>query len=871
MRNRILLSLGYLAALAIMLFLPIAKTSQGMISFQEIFNPNTLFFHLLPIAAFICLIFAIYWSLAGKHMLAVIEALAALTIMVLFAVFVEMEIFLEEPVSWQAADFNIWLSLIPVYALLLSIGYSLREWWRGRPFQDFYWHVPNPFGSKKRSKLTSEELLRSEEGHHKKTGYEGLLIFLIAVGWSIFQLLIASTWVLPTAIYRAVHLGFAMTLVFLVFPAVKFPKYKRKNGISISWFNWVFARVAGITCAYLVANYIEISESQRLANNADIAMAFICILFLFEGVRRSLGLALAVIGSVCLFYAMTGPRGFIDFINLPDLIAHKGHVIDRVANQMYVTSEGIFGVALGVSAQFVFLFVLFGAILDKSGAGKYFIDVANAFLGGLRGGPAKASIVASGLTGMVSGSSLANTVTTGTFTIPLMKRTGYPPHKAAATEVAVSTNGQIMPPVMGAAAFLIAEYVGIKYFDVVRAAIIPAFIALIALFYVVHLEARKLGIRGLSKEDRPPRWRTFISGIQFLFPLGVLVYYLVVARVSPGFAVVWAIMALFVIIVAQNLAWAANQDKSPIEGLNRGLAVIFEGLEAGARGMIGIALAVAAAGIVVGTVNFTGLGLRLAEIIESLGKSIATGVMVLVNPVLDFINWFTLQISTVPFVDITTNISSYIVSNYVQFTIILILVAIASLILGLGLPTTANYIVMATLTAPIIVGVGDSFGFDIPLIAAHMFVFFFGILADDTPPVGLAAYAAAAIARTDPIKTGIQGFLYDIRTAILPFIFIFDAGLLLIGVDSWTVGIWIFVSALAGMLVFVAAIRKFALRPLAWYQVIILLIATFCLITPSINAGIVGFILAGIVYVFQFLKSKRVGTWEPPESVTATA
>jgi TRAP transporter 4TM/12TM fusion protein len=484
--------------------------------------------------------------------------------------------------------------------------------------------------------------------------------------------------------------------------------------------------------------------------------------------------------------------------------------------------------------------VLFGSMLDRAGAGKYFIDLANAFLGTSRGGPAKAAVVASGLTGMVSGSSLANVVTTGTFTIPLMKRAGYPAHKAAGIEVAVSTNGQLMPPVMGAAAFIIAEFTGVPYFDVIRAAFVPAVIAFIALFFIVHLEAVKLGLAGMPRAELPSRLRTFAEGVHYLAPLAILVYYLVIARATPAFAVVWAIATLVVLMLAQAPLRARLRGEPVGPAIVVGIRDVIAGLETGARNMVGIAVAVATAGIVVGTVNLTGLGLRLTEIIQTVARAIAGALGVVVLPVVELLQG-----------------NPDAAQNAMIFGVVLVITAIASLVLGLGLPTTANYIVMATLTAPVIYTLGQQFGFGVPLLAAHLFVFFFGILADDTPPVGLAAFAAAAIAQADPIRTGIQGFTYDMRTAILPFMFVFNTRLLLFGVDSFLDGVWVFLSALLGMLAFGAATQGFALTRTRGLERVVLLGVALALIQPTIVTDLVGLALVSAVLALQALRLRR--------------
>ncbi len=661
------------------------------------------------------------------------------------------------------------------------------------------------------------------------------VIFGIAIAWSLFQLGIASVVVLDATRARAVHLAFAIVLTYLVFPG------RRRGGAKrIPWYDYLASAVAGASVLYLVVDYVGIQNRFGIPIEREVVLGSAMIVLLLEATRRALGPALAIIASVFLLYAMSGPRGAIPF-TLPDLIAHRGYGIERIISQMYVTTEGIFGVALGVSVQFVFLFVLFGSMLDRAGAGKYFIDLANAFLGVYRGGPAKAAVVASGMTGMVSGSSLANVVTTGTFTIPLMKRAGFPDYKAAGIEVAVSTNGQLMPPVMGAAAFIIAEFTGVPYFEVVRAAFVPAVISFMALFFIVHLESLKLGLSGIPRSQLPDRWRTFVEGVHYLAPLATLIYFLVIARTSPAFAVMWAIVALGTLMILQAPAKAKLRGEPLLPALLAGALDVIRGLEAGARNMVGIAVAVATAGMVVGTVNLTGLGLRLTEIIQSVATAAGSALGIFVLPLVNLLQG-----------------DPAAVENLMVFSIVLLITAVASLILGLGLPTTANYIVMATLTAPVIYNLGQQFGFGVPLLAAHLFVFFFGILADDTPPVGLAAYAAAAIARSNPIRTGIQGFTYDMRTAILPFMFVFNTRLLLFGVESFFVGFWVFMSALLGMFAFGAATQRYALVRTRWYEQLILLAVAFMLIQPRLATDLIGLSLVILVLLTQRIRLRAL-------------
>ncbi len=628
-----------------------------------------------------------------------------------------------------------------------------------------------------------------EVGSRHPKGAWSWLIPTIAITWSLFQLSLPKLLLLESTYVRTAHLGFAICLAFLSFPTLK----SVKPGSWLSFlsvkkgFHFVdilLAVVATGAALYLSIDYLGLAERAGFYNTRDIVIGFTLMVLLLEASRRALGPALPVVALVFTLYAFFGPY-------MPDLLAFKGVSINRFIGQVTASTEGIYGVPLDVSANIVFLFVLFGAILDKAGGGQYFVNLAFSLMGGFRGGPAKAAIFASGCTGMISGSSIANTVTTGTFTIPLMKRVGFPAHKAGAVEVAASTNGQLTPPIMGAAAFIMAEYTGLSYFEVIVAALIPAIVSYIGLFYIVHLEACKMGLKGLTRDQLPQFFATLFSGLHYLIPLFFLIYQLMVMRRSPQLAAFSAIMALMVIIVIQEVVTALRQEQGLVKGLIQSVKTIGSGLAAGGRNMIGIGVATATAGIVVAVVTM-GLGGLINEIVAAISGG--------------------------------------------NLIVLLLITAVASLILGMGLPTTANYIVMAALTAPLIVGLGAEMGLVVPLIAAHLFVFYFGILADDTPPVGLAAYAAAAIAKADPIKTGIQGFTYDIRTAILPFMFIFNTEILLIGVDNVAYGVLIFVTSALGMMAFTSALQGWVKDKNRWYETIILLVVSFVLFRPGFAA-----------------------------------
>jgi len=670
-------------------------------------------------------------------------------------------------------------------------------------------------GSREAIKIAEE----AELGVKHIQGKSAYLIPLIAAAWSLFQLSLASVLILNSVLIRSIHLSFAITLVYLSYPMFKKPKKGRLGGYlsardRITTLDFVLAAVAALAALYIVIDYAGISMRPGALITRDVVIGIILVAAVLEAARRSLGPVLPIVAIVFILYSFFGPY-------MPGVIAFKGVSLSRFINQITISTQGIYGIPLDVSATIVFLFVLFGAMLDQAGAGRYFVQMAFSLLGRFKGGPAKAAVLASGLTGMVSGSSIANVVTTGTFTIPMMKKVGYPAHKAAAVEVACSTNGQLMPPVMGAAAFIIAEYCNIDYLKVVKAAFIPAVVSYIALMYITHLEAGKLGLKGLKKEQIPPFWRTFLMGIHNIIPILFLIYELVFMRRSPELAVFRAISALTALIVVQNLVAAFKAGRSPLEGLKHSGVLLWRSLVAGGKNMMGIGVAVAAAGIIVGVVTL-GLGGIITEVIEVISGG--------------------------------------------NFILILIITAIACLLLGMGLPTTANYIVMASLTAPVIVTLGARSGVVFPLIAAHLFVFFFGILADDTPPVGLAAFAASAIAKSNPIRTGVQGFTYDIRTALLPFMFIFNTDLLLVNITTgWKIG-WIFFTTLVAMFSFAALTQNYFVTKNRWYEGALLLLTTFILLRPYYTTNLLGIaesyryvvsVVALIVYGLVFLLQRR--------------
>ncbi len=639
-----------------------------------------------------------------------------------------------------------------------------------------------------------QEQLEEIDYSGRRTG-PGLTVVvgMIAAVWSLFQLWIASPFpfifgfgIIVDVPARAIHLAFGLLLCFLMFP---FSRKRAQDGLPLS--DLVLALVGAGVTMYIYFAYDALTERLGTLLVVDLfGFAFPLealiggtgIVLLLEGTRRAIGLPLVIVASVFLVYSIFGQ-------SMPDFVSHKGVSLERLIGYHWLGGEAIFGIPIGVSVSFVFLFVLFGSLLDKAGAGRYFLDLAFAMVGKYRGGPAKAAILASGMTGAISGSSIANVVTTGIFTIPVMRRMGYSAIKAGAIEVAASTNGQIMPPIMGAAAFIIAELIGISYFDVVVAAFIPAVVSYIALIYISHLEALKLDLKGMPESELPHLRRTFLRGVHFLIPIAVLVYLLMVERWTAGSAVFYSIMLLMVIIVIQHVLVAGREGKTMAIAVTEAVVEIYTGLVAGARNMIGIAIAVGAAGVIVGAVSSTGLNNAMVGVVEAISGG--------------------------------------------NVYILLVLTAVLCLILGMGLPTTANYLVVASLLAPVLFELGTASGLVLPLIAVHLFVFYFGILADDTPPVCLAAFAAAAISRADPIRTGIQGFIYDIRTAILPFIFIFNPEMLLIGVTSFWHALAIFCIALVAMGCFSSAIQGWMLVRATVIERLLLLVVVVGLFRPD--------------------------------------
>jgi TRAP transporter 4TM/12TM fusion protein len=702
----------------------------------------------------------------------------------------------------------------------------------------------------------------ADMGGRKPIGLAGHFVFLVAIGWSLFQLWYASPLpylvnfgILGDTQARSIHLAIAFLLTFLCYPA--FAASSRRH---IPWVDWGLAAVAALCALYLVIFYRELAARPGSPTTLDLVTAATGMLLLIEATRRTQGLGMVMITIGFMLFCFAGPW-------MPDVIAHKGVGISKFLQHMWLTTEGVFGVAIGVSANFVFLFVLFGALLDKAGGNQWMMQISIALLGHLRGGPAKVAVVSSALNGIVSGSSVSNVVSGGIFTIPLMKRAGLSGVKASAIETASSINGQLMPPVMGAASFLMAEYVGIPVSQIVMHAFLPAIISYLALLYIVHLEAVKIGTRPFERVvDRSPRerwlrrglgwsgtivvccliyyailgvqaafgsaaslvltiggilvylaalwysarfpdlemddpsakilripeaWSVTRTGLHFIIPVVVLLWCMMFEAMSPALSVFWATAVVIAIVVTQRPLIALFRGEAGEMGraAQAGLWDLIDGLNLGGRNMMAIAIATATAGIVVGTMTLTGMGLMMTDLVEMISGG--------------------------------------------QVVVMLVLTAAICLIIGLGIPTTASYILVASLMAPVIVELGAQAGIAIPLIAVHLFVFYFGIMADVTPPVGLAAYAAAAISGEDPNKIGWQGTVYSLRTAILPFVFIFNPEMLLIGIEHWVHAVLVITMSVVAILLFAAAsMGWFVTRSRLWESAVLLLVC-FSLFRPD--------------------------------------
>jgi len=662
-------------------------------------------------------------------------------------------------------------------------------------------------------------LEETELGGRKPSDWSRWLIFVLALGWSSFQVWATWSGTLNDLFFNAVHLSFALSLVFLVYP---YGKKSRRD--RIPWLDWLLGAAATLSALYVVREYQAFLELRAgIATSTDLWFGSAAIVLLLLAAWRALGPAMPIIALVFMLYGLLGPQGMIKW-TIPGALGelHGGYSWKQLVSQLYLTtSDSIWGTPIRVAASTVFVFVLFGAILDRAGAGKWFTDLAFSLLGGVRGGPAKASIIASALNGIVSGSAVSNVVTGGNFTISAMKRAGYSAEKAGAIEVASSSNGQLMPPVMGAAAFIMADLLGVPYVALILMAIVPALLAYGTLLVVADFEAAKLGLKGLPRSELPPLWPTFLSGAHYALPIGYMIGALVWLNRSPERTALETILIMLLVVLLQELVVKIRSGKGLLEGLRSFGLIALDGFVIGARNMVGISVATAVAGIIIGMVVLTNLGTGLADLVQALSQG--------------------------------------------NVLLALFLAQIVSLILGMGLPTTANYVIMASLVVPVVLKISQAAGLDygnlsfagneVPIIkiSANMFAFYFGIMADSTPPVALAAYAAAAISRGDPVKTGIQGFIYELRTALLAYMVFFNPALLLIGVSTFGQGLWIVGTAFLGLVTFAAATMGYLVGNANWIQRAMLLGAALFLVPSATLYDWIGLGLLALTLAWQWL------------------
>ena len=609
------------------------------------------------------------------------------------------------------------------------------------------------------------------------TGFMAKLVSAIAIVFSVFQLYTAIFGILDAQLQRAVHLGFALALSYLLYPTRKSWSRTKVHPLDV-----LLAILGAAAPAYICIMYRELSMRAGMVTPSDLIMGVIGVLLVIEATRRVVGIPMVTVVLVFIVYAFAGPY-------MPGVLAHRGLSLNQLVGHLYYTTEGIFGIPLGVSSTFIFLFILFGAYLESTGLGKFFIDIANAIAGWASGGPAKVAVLSSALMGTVSGSSVANVAGTGSFTIPMMKKLGYKKEFAGAVEAASSTGGQLMPPVMGAAAFLMAEFVGVPYIDIVGAAVIPAILYFTGLWLGVHLEAKRTNLKGIPRDQLPKAWEIFRERGHLAIPLVVIVY-LLVSGYTPMRA---ALVAIVLSIVASSLRKSTRMKS--IE--------IVQGLENGARNVLGVVIACAAAGIIIGVVTKTGVGLKLASGLLALSGGMLLPTM-----------FFTM---------------------------------ITSLILGMGVPTTANYVITSTIAAPALLQMG------VPVLAAHMFVFYFGIIADVTPPVALAAYAASGISGGKPLMTGVNASKLAIAAFIIPYIFVMSPVLLMIDATAFGL-VFSTVTAVLGMVGLSSAMIGYLADHCNVLERVILFVSGILMIIPGIETDLPGLI---VFIVIVFIQKKR--------------
>lgn len=625
--------------------------------------------------------------------------------------------------------------------------------------------------------LSAEEVMQKfdkESDKREMKGFWNILINAICIVFAIFQLYTAAFGILDAHLQRAIHLAFGFLLIFLLYPARKSWSRTSMHPLDV-----LFALVGAASALYIVVNYQELVFRAGMNNETDFIVGVVGTLMVFEAARRVVGWPMITVAFVFIAYAFFGPY-------IPGIMAHRGVQVQELFDHLFFTTEGIFGTPMGVSSTFIYLFILFGSYLEATGLGKFFIDLANAVAGWAAGGPAKVAVLSSGLMGTVSGSSVGNVAGTGAFTIPMMKKLGYRPAFAGAVEAAASTGGQLMPPVMGAAAFLMAEFVGVPYFDVVKAAVIPALLYYIGVWLGVHYEAKKYGLKGTPREELPKFGPLFMEKGHLAIPLAVIVYLLV-----SGYTPMRAALAA----IALSIICACLRKSTRI-----GLKEIVNGLIDGSKGVLGVLIACATAGIIIGVVTKTGVGLKVATALLDLSGGQLLPAM-----------FFTM---------------------------------VTSLILGMGVPTTANYVITSTIAAPALVQM------DVPVLAAHMFAFYFGIVADVTPPVALAAYAGAGIAGANPMRCGVIAAKLAIAAFIVPYIFVLAPELLMINATTLTI-VYSALTAIIGMWGVSMAMIGFCQNALNYLQRVLFMAGGICMIIPGHITDIIGVVCLIAAFMWQ--------------------
>jgi TRAP transporter 4TM/12TM fusion protein len=628
------------------------------------------------------------------------------------------------------------------------------------------------------------------------------VVMVIAVCLSLYQLYTAGVVALTALVQRSIHLGAILTLVFLIKPAFSGAK---KNRLSV-WLllDWVLAGLSVYCTFYICNNLSDIFDRQGDWLLQDRVVSIVGVLLVLEACRRVIGIFMTGICAVSIVYAMYGPY-------MPELIIHKGYSIERIATTLWLTTEGIFGLPIGVAATFVFVFVLFGAILETTGGGAFFIDMAYALTGRFSGGPAKASVVASGFMGSVSGSAVGNVAATGSFTIPMMKKVGYRPHMAGAIEAAASTGGQLMPPIMGAGAFLMAEFTNTSYLTIIKVALVPAIMYYVTVLVFVHYEAKKFGLKGQPRESLPRITHVIKNGLHFIIPVIILIYVLV-SNYSPMMAGFIAVVSTLGISILVNfIRWAvARQNRVSLPGfVAKEGKLLIKALENGAKNAVMVSVACAAAGIIVGMVSLTGMGLKFSSLVMDLSFGIKT--------------------------------------------VAILLIAGASLVLGMGLPVTASYIVLATLAGPALMDMG------VPVLVAHMIVFWYSQDSNVTPPVSLASFAGAGIARANPMRTAFASWKLAKGLYIIPLVMAYRP---LLGMGDqfellhWEV-ILTMITTTLGLVAFASALERFCIRAATVLETVLFWLAAVGLLWTSFWTEAAGFVLLVIVLVLQLRKKNN--------------